>query len=245
LTAEDWTEIQNIRSAFLSHTPDGHIAHPSFDVSDRNSALIYWSNQINQTVLDFISFFRQINEFESLHADDRFILIKYNLYAIFPISKCYNYRPMNGSASDEESEEFRKRLQFYKLCFDWNDHRTVFVNLVVSLVELTEEDPALLSLLLAILIFTQGLSMSEDEPALKDSLAVARAQLHYTRLLWNYMVNKEGETETCKKFTKLLTLTFRMQSITKTSRDFFRDHLSSPNVVDQIEPLMQTVLHIS
>ena len=117
--------------------------------------------------------------------------------------------------------------------------------LVVSLVELTEQDPTSLSLLLTILIFTQGLSMSENEPALKDSLAVARAQLHYTRLLWNYMMNKEGETETCKKFTKLLTLIFRIQSITKTSRDFFRAQLSSPNDVDQIEPLMQTVLHIS
>jgi hypothetical protein len=245
LTPEDWTEIQNIRSSFLSIWPDGKTDCPYYDVSDRSSALISWSQMANQIALRFISFFRQIDDFESLHADDRFILIKYNLFPIFPISKCYHYRPINGSPSYEESEEAIKCRQFYRLCFEWNGIRELFINLALSLVELTEQDPVLLSLLLAILIFTQGLSMSEDEPALKDSLAVARAQLHYTRLLWNYMVNKQGETETCKTFTKLLTLTFDMQTATKAHRDFFRAHLSSPDMVDQIEPLMRTVMHIS
>jgi hypothetical protein len=222
-----------------------HVVHPSFDVSDRNSALIYWSNMVNQTVLDFISFFRQIDEFEGLHADDRFILIKYNLFPIFPVSKCYNYRPMNCLPPYEESEEAMKQSEFYKLCFESMDVSRRSSKLVVSLVELTEQDATSLSLLLTILIFTQGLSMSEDEPALKDSLAVCRAQLHYTRLLWNYMVNKYGETETCKKFTKLLTLIFELQSATKTFRECLHDRLASPDIVDQIEPLMRTVLHIS
>ena len=245
LTPEDWTEIQNVRLSFLSHPPDMHVVHPSFDVSDRNSALIYWSNMANQTVLDFISFFRQIDEFEGLHADDRFILIKYNLFPIFPVSKCYNYRPMNCSPSYEESEEAIKQSEFYKLCFESIGVRDRYGKLVVALVELTEQDPSSLSLLLAILIFTQDLSMDEDEPALKDSLAVCRAQLHYTRLFWNYMVNKYGETETCKKFTKLLALIFEMQLVAKTFREFFHDQLASPDIVDQIEPLMRTLLHIS
>ena len=245
LITGDWTEIQNIRSSFLSIWPDGKTDHPYYDVSDRSSALISWSQMANQIALRFINFFRQIDEFESLHADDRFILIKHNLFPIFPISKCYNYRPMKGTPSCEESEQEIKRRRFYTLYFEWNGIGDLFLNLALSLVELTEQDPVLLSLLLAILIFTQGLSMSEDEPALKDSLAVCRAQLHYTRLLWNYMVNKQGETETCKNFTKLLTLTFEMQSVTKAHRDFFRAHLSSPNDVDQIEPLMRAVMHIS
>jgi hypothetical protein len=200
---------------------------------------------VNQTVLDFISFFRQIDEFEGLHADDRFILIKYNLFPIFPVSKCHSYTPKNGSFSCGESEEAIKQLEFYKLCFETNGVRDRFIKLLVSLVELTEQDPTSLSLLLAILIFTHRVSLNEDEPALKDSLAVCRAQLHYTRLLWNYMVNKYGETETCKKFTKLLALIFEMQLVAKTFREFFHDQLASPDIVDQIGPLMRTVLHIS
>ncbi len=53
--------------------------HPS----DRASALISWSHFVNQMSLHFISFFRQIDEFKGLHADDRFILIKYNLLPVF------------------------------------------------------------------------------------------------------------------------------------------------------------------
>jgi hypothetical protein len=152
---------------------------------------------------------------------------------------------MNCSPSYEESEEAIKQSEFYKLCFESIGVRDRFGKLVVSLVELTKQDPTSISLLLTILIFTQGLSMDEDEPALQDSLAVCRAQLHYTRLLWNYMVNKYGETETCKNFTKLLTLIFELQSVTKTFREGLHDYLASPDIADQIEPLMRTVLHIS
>jgi hypothetical protein len=245
LTAENWTTIQNIRSSFLSIFENDIENYSSFDATDHTSALIFWTKVTSQTVLRFISFFRQIDEFEGLHADDRFILIKYNLFPIFPISKCYHYRPMNNSPSYKENEKVMRDHRFYTLLFEPNDIRDIFSNLVVSLIELTERDPVLLSLLLTILIFTQGLSMNEDEPALKDSLAVARAQLHYTRLFWNYMVNKEGETETCKKFTKLLTLIFEIQLAIKMFRDYFRTHLASPSTVEQIEPLMQTVMHIS
>jgi hypothetical protein len=117
--------------------------------------------------------------------------------------------------------------------------------LVVSLVKITEQDPMLLSLLLTVLLFTQGLSMSEDEPPLKDSLAVNRAQAHYTKLLWNYLVNKWDEIQACRLFTQLVTIIFRIQSATKTVREFYRVQYMTSNTLDRIAPLMQTVLHIS
>jgi hypothetical protein len=119
------------------------------------------------------------------------------------------------------------------------------MNLVFSLVQITEQDPILLSLLLTILIFCPCLSMNEDEPPLKDSLAVHRAQSHYTKLFWNYLVNKWGEGQACKHFTHLLTIIFRMQSAAKNFREFFQGQFTTLNSVDKIAPLMQTVLHIS
>jgi hypothetical protein len=204
--------------------------------------LIGFSQYANVLALRYIHFIRQIEEFESLHNDDRFILIKYNLLVLFPISKCFFYKSTNDVCSDADKERQRR---IFSSCDNLNDVRDMMQNLVVSLVELTEQDSMLLSLLLVALIFSQGLSMNEDEPSLKDPLAVNRAQSYYTKLLWDYLVHKWGDMQTHRFFTKLLTVIFRMQSTAKIFRDFFRAEFITPDNVDTLEPLMQTILHIS
>jgi hypothetical protein len=87
--------------------------------------------------------------------------------------------------------------------------------------------------------------MDEDEPLLKDILLVHRAQSHYTQILWNYMINKQGETKTYKEFTQLLRGIFRIKSAVKNSREFFRMQIKASDTADKIAPLMQSVLHIS
>jgi hypothetical protein len=245
LSIEDWVVIENVRSSFLSAFQNGDTKCCSADVSDRASALISWSHVADQRAMHFINFFRQIGEFEGLHVDDRFILIKYNIVPLFPIYKCFYYDRINHSFPCGENQEVNKHHQFYMLCFESNDVRESFINSSISLAELTEQDPILLSLLLIILLFSQGLSMSEDEPSLKDPLAVYRAQSYYTRILWNYMINKQGETKTFKRFTRLFTEFFRMQLTNKKFREFLRVQLTKSVDVDRIAPLMQSVLNIS
>jgi hypothetical protein len=208
LSIEDWITIQTVRSSFLSVSQNDIATCCSADVSDRTSALISWSHIANQIALRFINFFRQIDEFEGLNADDRFILIKYNIFSLFSISKCFNYDPKKNCFTCEETEESKRHREFYTLCFQSNGILDTFGNLVLSFVEITQQDPILLSLFAIILLFSQGLSMNEDEPSLKDPLAVGRAQSYYTQILWNYMVNKQGETKTCKQFSQLLTGVF-------------------------------------
>jgi hypothetical protein len=217
----------------------------SIDGLNRTSALLSWSQIVNQRILRAICFFRQIDEFEGLHADDRFILIKYNLFPIFSISRCYHYKPINGCSSNEENDEAIKYNLFYMLRFESNGILEICGTLLTALVELTEQDPTVLALILTIPVFSQGFSMNDEEPALKDSLAVSRAQLHYTKLLWNYMVNKQGEMKTCQQFIQLLTIIFRIQSAVKRFREILRFQFTSSNTVDRLEPLMQTILNIS
>jgi hypothetical protein len=246
LSVEDWVVIQNIESSFVStfQIPIT-CTTSSIDLSDRDSALISWSEFANQTALRFIKFFRQIEEFEGLNGDDRFVLIKYNLHPVIPISKCYYYKPTDNWCSNGEIEVAEKQRPSFMLCSGSNNISDTFKSLVLSLVQITEQDPTLLSLLLTILIFCPCLSMNEDEPPLKDSLAVHRAQSHYINLFWNYLVNKWGEVKAYKNFSQLLTVIFRMQSATKNFRDFFRTQCITSNSVDKIGPLMQSVLHIS
>ncbi|CAF1593550.1 unnamed protein product [Rotaria sp. Silwood1] len=244
LSHQDRLTIENVQSSFLSYFQNENMQCFPIDATDHETALISWSQSANQIALRFISFFRQIDEFESLHADDRFILIKYNLLPLFPIFKCFIYKPINNSYLNEENQ-INEKHQLLMLSDQSIDIRRTLINLVLSLVNITEQDPILLSLLLPILIFSQGLSMNENEPSLKDSLAVNRAQNYYTKLLWKYSINKWGEMKTYKHITQLLTVIFQLQLATKKFREFFRFQYIKSNTVDKVTPLMQTVLHIS
>ena len=59
------------------------------------------------------------------------------------------------------------------------------------------------------------------------------------------MVKKHGETKTCKHFSKLMTGIFRAQSSVAKFREFFGNRMTKLDDVDEIAPLMQTILHIS
>jgi hypothetical protein len=246
LSVEDWVAIQTVQSSFLSIFQRENSPSFTLDLSTHASALISWSELANSHALDFINFFRQVDEFEGLNNDDRFILIKYNLLSLFTLKKCLYYKPHNDPCSTIHNEMNEKHRQLFILCGDpdTNGVREGFHNLVQSLVKVTEQDPALISLLLTTLIFSKGLSMSEDEPILNDSLAVHRAQSYYVTLLWKYMINKQGELRTCKQFTQILTHIFRIQSAAEKMREFFSRQFISSDTVDKITPLMQTVLHI-
>jgi hypothetical protein len=246
LSIEDWITIQTVQSSFVSvfHLPMEQFTKDS-DFSDRVSALISWSEFGNQIALRFIDFFRQINELQGLLLDDRSILIKYNLTHVFPICKCYNFKYTGDCLSLDSNEEVEKHRRFFMLFDAPNSIRDIFRDVVLSLVEITGQDPTLLSLLLIILTLTPGLSMSEEEPLLNDPLGVNRVQCHYIKILWNYLVNQLGEIEACRRFTQLLTVILRLQSRNKIVQLFFRDQCVKANTVDKLAPLMQSVLNIS
>ncbi|CAF0995894.1 unnamed protein product [Adineta steineri] len=91
----------------------------------------------------------------------------------------------------------------------------------------------------------QGLSMNENESSLKDSLIVNQFQSYYIELFWKYLINKQGEKiKTWKCFTHLITIIIRIQSVGKIIREFFRIQSIASDVIDQIEPLMHTLLLI-
>jgi hypothetical protein len=245
LSVEDWITIESIRSSFLSSFQYEHSPFVFLDLSDHATALISWSQIANEVALRFINFFRQIDEFEGLHEDDRFLLIKYNLLAVFPIYKCVYYNQTNNVTSYDNIEEAERSRRFLMLCGGSFDIGEKCINLVVLILKAAEQDPTVLSLLLTILIFSRGLSMNANEPSLTDSLAVNRAQFYYTTLLWKYLISTHGEVQACRHFTHLLTTIFRIQSVTKRSRDFLQDQFMTTDTVDRMAPLMQTVLNIS
>ncbi|CAF1307017.1 unnamed protein product [Rotaria sordida] len=245
ISMKDWSDIESIRTSYLSIFQNQNLLCRSFDTSDRNSALISWSQFASQTALQLIHFFQQIDEFENLNIDDRFTLTKYNLLPLYMIQKCFNYNPLTGTFINRRNEDVLKRRQFFALCYGTGGIREKFMNMIRSLSKVTEQDSVLLNLLLVILLFSKGLSMSENEPALNDEIAVNRAQSHYIKLTWNYLVYKLGEKNTSKKFIQILTEIERLQSFTKYFREFFLTQTKSKDTLERFAPLIQAVLNIN
>jgi hypothetical protein len=242
---EDLSTIEKLRSSFLSVFPDHYIPCANIDVSDRISALVSWSQMVSECAVQFVKFYRQIDEFEMLNGDDRFILIKYNLFPLFLISKCFFYKSTHDCYSYDHTEMAEKHRRFYMLCGDTNGIRDTSIELIHLMVKVTELDPTLLSLLLPILVFSQCLSINEDHPLLSDILTVHRAQNRYTKLLWNYLVSTFGEVQASRRFTQLTFLIIRLQSTTDIIREFFRIQSITSQTLDKMEPLMETLLLIS
>ena len=244
LTVEDLEVIKSIHSSFLS-IADACDEFTKFDDPfDRTSELICCLQLNNEMALHIIKFCRLIDKFENLNADDRFILIKYNLILLFCISTCYKPKQTNESSSNREQEEAEEKRDMYILCNQSDYIYEMVVTLGVTLNDIIEQDDVLLSLLIVVFLFSKGLSMNENEPSLKDPLAVYQAQAYYTKLLWKYMIKKQGETKTCEHFTKLLTAIFRAQSTAVRFREFLSSQVATFDAVDDIAPLMQTILHI-
>jgi len=114
LSVEDWAATKNIQSSFVSIFQEKKMESFCDNTSDATYALVSWSKHANQVALSFINFFRQIDEFEGLHVDDRFILIKYNLFSLFPIYKCLHYKSFKEHFLSEKNQQGIKDLGF---CF--------------------------------------------------------------------------------------------------------------------------------
>ena len=245
LPIDYWLSIENFRTRFLSTFPTNNQFCFQLDVSDRKSALISWTQSANHLAVSVINYFRQIEEFEQLNNDDRFLLIRYNLLPLFPVLKSFFHQSSGGYCSNANSANAEQHRRFFRLCGESDDVREQFGKLVFSLVQTTQQDPIILSLLLPILLFSQGLAMTDDQPLLKDPLAIHRAQSYYVQLLCNYLIHKQGETRTQKQWVLILQDIFRIQSAAKRLGDILRTQILLLDNQDTITPLMQTVLRIS
>jgi hypothetical protein len=245
LSIEDWSDIESIRSSYSSIFQNQTKSHRSYEISDRITALITWSEFASERAMKLIHFFQQIDEFENLNVDDRFTLVKYNLLPLFLIQKCHCYDPLTGKFANRSNEDASKRRQFFALCYGSSGIRETYLNFIRSFSMITDYDSTLINLILVMLLFSKGLSMSENEPILNDVLAVNKAQSHYARLTWNYLLYKHGEKKTLKQFTQIMGNIARIQSFTKYYRDFFRSEIQCAELLERFAPLMQAVLNIA
>ena len=250
LSVEEHSRVQSLQSSFLcafnnASLLDEQRLTTTIDTHDRISIIKSWADIESDDVLKLITVFRQVNEFEALCNDDRFTLVKYNLYSLFMLRKCLIFDPVNGSFLDTSEEDLNKRYRFLALCPGSDQIKAEFMRWIALVSQKTEQDGTLLQLLIIVLLFSKGMSMAVDEPPLLDPAAVHRAQTHYIHLIWSYIISKRGYDRAIQQFIQLFNQILRLQMMTKSFRSFLNAQISKPDLIEHIAPLIKTVLHIS
>jgi hypothetical protein len=115
-----------------------------------------------------------------------------------------------------------------------------------SFVRIAQYDQRIIQLALIVFILTKGFSTDPDpnEPILNDGIAVYRAQNYYTELLWKYMETVHGSEKSTCIFNDLVAHFVSWQTVEKELRLNLRRNLS-PSDINELLPIMKSLLHIS
>jgi len=245
LSIEDRMLIEYIQSITMNCLKREVIEYHPLNIYDHRSAIIHWSYIADERILCFVNLFRQINEFQNLNGDDRFVLFKSNLLYLFPIFVCFYYDRFNNRLLNEAFEVSSKRFEFYRLCFESDGLHILFLTTVRFITESTDQDFTILSLLILILLFSPDLLMHKNSRSLQDPLNIYRIQSNYTNILWKYLVDQQGESQATRKFLRILSSIFRIQFVVEKLFDFFQCEFVCFNLTDELAPLLQSLLHIS
>ena len=244
---ENKIHLENLNQIFSSIFIKRNFIFSLPNINDKQSAIVSWSQSMNFISMLMIQFFRQNYYFEQLNDNDQFLLIKRNLFSIFPLIKCYSYQ-INDEISfkwDQLSEKHQKFLFPHKHFLEIRDK---VHNLIHSLIEITEKDSIFIVLLIMISLFSFGsIVLIEDQTFFKNSLEIYRSQSHYIQLLQYYLSinNNNNEYQTIKRWMKISEILLRMQSGATNFAGMLRNQFSSEKLVEQLTPLVQTVLQIS
>ncbi len=114
------------------------------------------------------------------------------------------------------------------------------IQLVEQIQNLTLNDHLIMKLLMLIVLFSKG--ADPIEPASIEPSKIFFAQNIYINLLWNYIDTRFGSDRTATLVSHLIFSTLKCQALARETKETITQKTVQ---VDDLAPLMQSVLHIS
>lgn len=189
-----------------------------------------------------ISYFKLLKEFSSLNDHDKLILIKYNVFALAFMRAALNYDLTTDTYHEANTDECVFSGRDLIECFSLSQYEKS-TKCVRNLVFASFGDRLLLQMLLIIMVFSKGSTIctftNEREPIAQDILKIFNAQNIYVDLLWRYCENKFGLTKTVKIWSKLTMSAMDAHLQAYKTR---HDYIKADTVIDQLSPLMKSVM---
>ncbi len=214
-----------------------------WDPSTQTVTFLEILNSYSVSVLRLLSFFKQLPEFNQLNVDDKVTLIKYNLMTVLGINSALSYNRKTNQIIETDSD-MPWSTQLYQLVYGYNICIRLH-KIFESFLHIVNYDKKIIQLSLIILILTKGFSTTDShEPILNDTMAVYRTQNYYIELLWKYMEATHGSEVAVRLFSELIINATSWQTMQGDMRNNILRTLS-PKDIDELLPIMKSVLHLS
>ncbi|CAF3655025.1 unnamed protein product [Rotaria socialis] len=195
----------------------------------------------NIQALRLITYFKLMPEFTSLDEDDKFILIKYNTFALVFMRSALGYNQSTDSYHEQDTDDCVFSGGDFIQCFSLFQY-VQLTRAIVRLLDASKNDRLIIQILLIIILFSKGSSLLTHidavEPIVKDILSIYRAQNIFIDLLWKYCEEKFGFAKTIKIWLKLVTSSIDIHFQAYNIR---QNYIKNEFVADKLVPLMKSV----
>ncbi|CAF3684447.1 unnamed protein product [Rotaria sordida] len=247
LSSEDLIKIQQIQQAYtdsvrLISLPPEIPSYPQAVQITQTSDMINFPTNIQATRL--ITYFKLLPEFSSLNEHDKLILIKYNTFPLVFIRAALNYDTLTDSYHEPNTDDCIFAGSDLIQCFSLHQYERS-TQCMQNLVTASLNDRFLLEALLIIMLFSKGSSIctytDEVEPIAQDILTIYKTQNIFIDLLWKYCEKKFGFSKAIQIWLKLTVASLDVHLQAYKTR---HDYVKTDSVVDQLSPLMKSVMLI-
>lgn len=191
------------------------------------------------SALRLITFFKLTPEFNSLHEDDRLLLVKHNVAAALFVHLCM--------CTDLNTDIFHEPNTPNDCSYDvkalrnYSDHiHEVSIKLVYDVQALCSNDRLIMKLLLLITLFSKGADTYESYTY--DSLKICSYQNLFVDLLVNYINVRFDAHRSPMICSQLIFSILKCQSL---ARELKETLANKSNSINEFAPLMQSVLQTS
>ncbi|CAF2767815.1 unnamed protein product [Rotaria sp. Silwood2] len=234
LCSTDRIRLNNVTHCYDQYAGEPSIVKYSAPQEVLSLRLHDFYNRKKPIIVNLISYFKHVPEFQQLNVDDQVSLLKQNIRILIPINYALLKTPIHS--------QFRyTHIQTIGCVNNINLH-TMYQSLSNNFVPFVAFDPVIMKLLLITLFFTTNLlSTNNDTVEYKQLGYIKGIQASYAELLWLYMIEKYGKEKTVNLFTKFITRFVHLQTMIEQIDSIIRLN----NDMQYVDSLMKVILQLT
>ena len=234
LSPTDRMRLHRLTQCYDQYTGDPSILKYFAPTEILSLRLHEFFNRKKPILINFISYFKHLPEFDQVDVDDQVLLIKQNIRLLLPINYALLKTPTYS--------QFRSTNIQTIGCLNNINLDTIYQHLSNSFVDFVTADPVMIKTFLIILFFTpNSQSINFDSVEYHQIMTIKRIQSSYAELLWLYLMEKWGEVQAIHLFTKVIAAYLRLQIIIDRIDSIIRAN----DDVQYLDSLMKTILQLT
>jgi hypothetical protein len=191
-------------------------------------------NRKKAMLINLISFFKHLPEFDRVDVDDQVLLIKQNIRLLLPINEALLSSPLYAQLHATNIQTIG--------CWNNINLHTIYQHLSNSFLGFVSLDAAMIKILLIVLFFTANSQSIDFEPVKYEQIRTIRSiQSSYVELLWLYLTEKWGEVQAIHLYSKFIAAFLRLQIIVDRLDSIIRLN----DDVQHLDSLMKIILRLT